>query len=75
MSGTALTLEERIDSAIHQDPHLSGHTLHIEMRPGRVVLHGVVRSYYLKQIAQEVVRSIDGVRQIDNRLEVAWVED
>ena len=72
MSDGATTLFKRIDTAIHRSPHLSGHTLHIEMRPGRVVLRGVVPSYYQKQVAQEVVRMVDGVERVDNQLEVAW---
>jgi len=39
---------------------------------GRVVLTGTVASYYEKQVAQEFVRRCDGVKHIDNRLEVAY---
>jgi len=72
MSDVATTLFTRIDSAIHGSPHLTGHTLHIEMRPGRIVLRGIVPSYYQKQVAQEVVRMVDGVERVDNQLEVDW---
>ena len=72
MSDTATSLLHRIGSAIHGSPHLTGHTLRIEMRPGRVVLRGVVPSYYQKQVAQEVVRMVDGVERVDNQLEVVW---
>ena len=71
MSDNASLLQDRIDSAIQDSPHLAGYTLHIEMRPGRIVLRGVVRSYYQKQIAQEVVRVVDGVGRIENQLRVA----
>lgn len=72
MSDTAGPLADRIDSAINHSPYLVGHTLRIEMDAGRVVLHGVVPSYYQKQIAQEVVRSVEGVERVDNQLEVDW---
>ena len=72
MSDAAKTLVKQIDSAIHRSPHLTGHTLSIEMRAGRVVLRGVVPSYYQKQVAQEVVRMVDGVERVDNQLEVNW---
>lgn len=39
---------------------------------GHVVLTGTVSSYYEKQLAQEFVRRCDGVRQIDNRIDVAY---
>ncbi len=37
---------------------------------GVAVLHGEVSRFYLKQIAQESLRSIPCVDQIDNRIEV-----
>jgi len=74
MSDAAKTLFNRVDSAIHCSPHLTGHTLQIEMRAGRVVLRGVVPSYYQKQVAQEVVRMVDGVERVDNQLEVNWTK-
>jgi osmotically-inducible protein OsmY len=37
---------------------------------GKVVLSGRVRSFYLKQLAQEILRKVDGIEAIDNRLEV-----
>lgn len=39
---------------------------------GVVVLHGEVHSFYEKQLAQEVVRHIDGVTRIDNQIEVTY---
>lgn len=72
MSDAAGPLAERIDTAIHGSPYLMGHTVRIEMRAGRVVLRGVVPSYYQKQIAQEVVRSVEGVERVDNQLQVDW---
>jgi len=42
---------------------------------GNVVLTGTVTSFYEKQVAQEFIRRCDGVRQIDNRIEVAYASD
>ena len=42
---------------------------------GYVVLTGTVTSFYEKQIAQEFVRRCEGVRQVDNRIEVAYSSD
>jgi osmotically-inducible protein OsmY len=66
------SLEDRVDVAITTNPYLAGRSLRFETSQGRVVLHGVVGTYYQKQMAQEAVRRIDGVEEIDNRLEVAW---
>lgn len=37
---------------------------------GRITLQGRVTTYYLKQVAQEVVRSVAHVRDVDNDLRV-----
>lgn len=61
---------ERVELAVHTNPHLFGRKLRIETDEGRVVLHGTVRSYYQKQMAQEALRRVDGVQGIENRLVV-----
>ncbi len=71
MSESTSLLESRIDLALQGNPQLTGRICHIEMRPGRIILRGVVRSYYQKQVAQEVVRQVDGVERIENHLQVA----
>jgi hypothetical protein len=46
----------------------------------RVVLHGRVSSYYLKQVAQVLAQQVAGVLAIDNRIDVVaelstdWLE-
>jgi osmotically-inducible protein OsmY len=37
-----------------------------------VVLHGKVSSFYLKQVAQTIVRQVAGVEEIFNRLTVVY---
>jgi osmotically-inducible protein OsmY len=61
--------------AIERHPHLHRGKVHFETREGRVVLRGVVSSYYQKQLAQEAVRRLQGVDSIENRLEVDWPHD
>jgi osmotically-inducible protein OsmY len=65
---------ERVDAAIKNSPHLKRRELQCVVDEGRVVLKGVVHSYFQKQMAQEAVRRVDGVQHIDNELEVAWRE-
>jgi osmotically-inducible protein OsmY len=72
MSDEPITLENRVDTAISRNPHLAGLTLRIEARAGRIVLRGTVGSFYQKQVAQEAVRTIEGVDEIENQLEVSW---
>lgn len=42
---------------------------------GVLTLHGEVDSYYQKQVAQELVRNIDGIRQVVNDIEVNTAGD
>ena len=42
--------------------------LHVEMSPGHVVLHGRVRSFYVKQIAQHCVMESLPRTQLTNAL-------
>ena len=60
---------------LEQNPHLSTRTLRCEAAEGHVVLRGTVRSYYQKQMAQEMLKTVDGVDTIENQLEVCWQVD
>ena len=73
MSTSQSALALRIDQAIQTNPYVNGRTLRFETDGGRVVLHGSVQSYFQKQMAQEAVRRVEGVEQIDNCLEVLWI--
>ena len=72
MHSTDATLASRLDEAIQTNPHISGRTLRFETNGSRVVLHGAVRTYFQKQMAQEAIRRVEGVEEIDNCLEVLW---
>jgi hypothetical protein len=67
------TLAERVEGAIALNPYFSRRHLRFEAEDGRVVLSGVVGTYFQKQMAQEIVRRIEGVEEIDNCLEVCWL--
>jgi osmotically-inducible protein OsmY len=67
------TLAERVEGAIHTSPHFLGRRIRSETDGSRVILQGIVASYYQKQMAQEIVRRVDGVEAIDNHIEVAWL--
>ncbi len=72
MSTADSSLATRVSSAIQSNPHLIRRRVHFETQGGRVVLRGTVGTYYQKQMAQEALRRLDGVEQIENNLEVAW---
>jgi len=58
----------RLRSNCHQEIRL----VSVTVRGVDLILHGTVSSFYLKQIAQTVVRGVDGVRKIKNRLDVVY---
>ncbi len=47
------------------------HLVSCELHEGVLTLRGHVSSFHLKQVAQTLVRDLDGVGEINNRLEVA----
>ena len=69
-SATLLSLSRPCDVlAISPLPHLR--RLVVTMSESEVVITGQVPSYYLKQLAQEAVRSTLGGRRLRNRVVVS----
>ena len=66
-------ISTRVLSTLAENPHLAGRNIRFETHAGRVRLHGVVHSYYQKQMAQEAIRRLEGVASIENQLEVCWL--
>ena len=66
-----LPLDDKVFTALEQNAHVSSRNLRFETVEGRVTLRGVVNSYFQKQMAQESIRHIDGVQEIQNDLEVS----
>lgn len=63
-------LQERIRLALSTSPYVSGKRVLCRADHGQVTLSGKVSSYFQKQMAQETIRRLDGVEQIENLLEV-----
>lgn len=56
---------------LETSPYLALRLVRCSCQGSRLILHGRVPSYYLKQLAQVVAGQCLGMRTIDNRLEVA----
>lgn len=65
-------LEEKLAEAIESAPHVNRRMLRFENHSGRIILRGTVGSYFQKQMAQEAIRGVSGVKHIHNELEVDW---
>jgi osmotically-inducible protein OsmY len=73
MTQLDIPLDDRILTALEQNPHLPGRSLRFEMEQGKITLKGTVCSYYQKQMAQEALREFDGIAEIHNELEVVAI--
>ncbi len=69
---TAPPLLEQVRGALSKSPYLAPQQVQIEATDGNIRLEGTVSSFYQKQMAQELVRRIDGVETIINQLQVNW---
>lgn len=72
MQGTATNMATQVADAISSSPHIARAGVTYETHQGHVVLKGTVTSYFQKQMAQEALRGVEGVSQIDNELVVRW---
>jgi osmotically-inducible protein OsmY len=72
-SDIRLHLHNEIHNALAGNPYFAGRKVHVELRENEVVLSGVLGSYFHKQMAQESVRSVDGVCRVHNQIEVVSV--
>lgn len=64
------TLAERVRDAILAKGYSALKLVRITVDDQSIVLHGPVRSYYLKQVAQETALAVEGVVAVRNEVEV-----
>src|SRR5258708_21626605 len=72
-TGFRHVLRDTVEAALARSTYLAGKNLRFEFHDDGIVLRGVVRSYYQKQLAQESLKSISGLRRIQNAIEVLSV--
>ena len=65
-------LLDKVQVALNRSPYLSPREVRVEAFEGVVRLQGAVRSFFQKQMAQELIRRLDGVERIENHLQVTW---
>jgi osmotically-inducible protein OsmY len=68
----ARDIEQQARALISDHSHFRGRAKNFELtyRDHVLTLRGRVPTYYLKQVLQTVVRDLDGVQSVDNRVEV-----
>jgi osmotically-inducible protein OsmY len=68
-------ITELVEQCLRSNPYLALKTVSCDWLDGVLVLRGCLPSYYLKQIAQEAVASLEGVERIDNQIQVVTPAD
>jgi osmotically-inducible protein OsmY len=63
-------LQELAERCLRSNPYLALKNVSCDCRDGVLVLRGCLPSYYLKQVAQEIVGRLAGVEAIDNQIQV-----
>jgi len=67
---TRIDLREEVQNVLFRSPHFAGHNVQFELHGDEVLLKGIVPSYYQKQLAQESLRHLPGLKRIRNELQV-----
>ena len=64
-------LTRELHEILTKDPELDATEIEVEVQGGAVTLSGIVDSSDAKLLAEELVESVAGVRQVHNNLKVA----
>lgn len=73
-------LHVRVRRRLQQSSYGEIRRLHCFWQQGKLVIEGVVCSYYLKQMVQRLIQGLEGEELIDNRVTVTgqqshpWIE-
>ena len=65
-------LIKEVRVALNKSHGLSPRHVKVAAEGNNVRLEGTVGSFYQKQMAQELVRRIDGVESVESQLQVSW---
>ena len=70
-SGEKAAIEAEAESRLQTSGYPQLRKVSCEFHEGVLTLRGQVSTFHLKQIAQTLVRRLEGIGEINNRLEVA----
>jgi hypothetical protein len=70
MVPTSPQLQSVLESRINARTGRRVRNLAVELRPERVVLHGLTATYYVKQLAQQEIRDVLPDARLENAIEV-----
>lgn len=64
------SINDLAERCLHSNPYLALKNVSCDYLDGVLFLRGCLPTYYLKQLAQEVVGGLEGVEHIDNQIQV-----
>ena len=71
-----MTHEEAARRRLGEHVHFHGRLEHFSFtydgRSGILTVEGAVPSFYLKQLVQNLLKNLQGVKRVRNRLQVMW---
>jgi osmotically-inducible protein OsmY len=67
----AMIIEDLAEYRLRKSPYSPLAGIRCDYRDGLLTLVGVLPSQFLKQVAQEAVSGLVGVREVDNQIRVA----
>jgi osmotically-inducible protein OsmY len=62
--------QELAERCLRSNSYLALKNISCDYLNGVLILRGCVETYYLKQVAQEVVAGVEGLERIDNQIQV-----
>jgi osmotically-inducible protein OsmY len=73
MASSALRsrIEKAVKNRLHESAYPSIKRIDCEFEDGILVLRGQLHSFFEKQVAQESIAGLDGIKEIVNRVEVS----
>ncbi len=72
MAEPACEVAARARACLQSSPYATVRQVDCRFDAGTLFLHGCLPAWYHKQLAQEAVARVDGVRQVVNRIEVVF---
>jgi len=68
---SSFTLQQRVENAIVHNSHLNSCSINYQTdADGNLTIEGEAETFFAKQMAQEILRNIEGVVSIENGLTV-----
>lgn len=68
-------LKEQVEKLLANDPVLKAQKIEVEADSGTVNLQGKVESWHQKQFAAKIIKSVKGIRKVNNNLAFVYVEN